>query len=273
MSCSSQLRMGDLDLLLAFLGEARSAEPGEGMPWDVLAGLLELIHCDDGVQYQEIDVAHERNPVCQDLTGDGTHDLWDARRLDPAFVEQVEGDELERRTWQQWWADPMCSYPQRSGDRRSVFHTGDFFPTTHDLLNRPAVHDQSGHPKAVMIVQLPAPPGFERRLAFARRSDGGFTDRDRQIVELLRPHLQEIWLDAERRRAGVPALTPREWEVLELTAAGCSHAEVAARLFLSVGTVRKHMEHVRERLGVHSATAAAALAMPHRPVRQGRLPR
>jgi hypothetical protein len=37
-----------------------------------------------------------------------------------------------------------------------------------------------------------------------------FSERGRQIAMLLRPHLQEIWLDAERRRAGVPALTARE---------------------------------------------------------------
>jgi DNA-binding NarL/FixJ family response regulator len=84
---------------------------------------------------------------------------------------------------------------------------------------------------------------------------------------LLRPHLQEIWLDAERRRAGVPRLTAREWEVLALAAHGMPYAEIAARLHLSAGTVRKHMEHVRERLGVHSVTAAAAVAMPHAPAR------
>ena len=82
---------------------------------------------------------------------------------------------------------------------------------------------------------------------------------------LLRPHLQEIWLDAERRRAGVPQLTPREWELLALAAGGMPYAAIAGRLFISVGTVPKHMEHVRERLGVHSIPAAAAVAMPHAP--------
>lgn len=92
-----------------------------------------------------------------------------------------------------------------------------------------------------------------------------FTERDRQVVELLRPHLQEIWLKAERRRSHVPRLTAREWQVLALGGAGLSYAEIAARLFLSPGTVREHMEHIRERLGVHSVGAAAALALPHAP--------
>jgi DNA-binding CsgD family transcriptional regulator len=56
--------------------------------------------------------------------------------------------------------------------------------------------------------------------------------------------------------------------VLEL-AASVTHAEIVARLFLSTGTVRKHMEHVRERLGVHSTAAAAARALP-RPHTAGR---
>lgn len=82
---------------------------------------------------------------------------------------------------------------------------------------------------------------------------------------MLRPHLQEIWLDAERRRAGVPQLTPREWQVLGMAGAGLGYVEIASALFVSVATVRKHMEHVRERLGVHSVMAAAAVALPHAP--------
>ena len=98
-----------------------------------------------------------------------------------------------------------------------------------------------------------------------RHSGLAFDERDRQLAALLRPHLQEIWLDAERRRAGIPPLTAREWEVLALAAAGMPYAAIAEQLFISTGTVRKHMEHVRERLGVHSIPAAAVLAMPHAP--------
>jgi DNA-binding CsgD family transcriptional regulator len=34
-------------------------------------------------------------------------------------------------------------------------------------------------------------------------------------------------------------------------------------LFISVGTVRKHMEHIFDRTGVRSRALAAALVMPH----------
>ena len=50
---------------------------------------------------------------------------------------------------------------------------------------------------------------------------------------------------------------------------GLAYAEIAAAMFVSVHTVRKHMEHVRERLGVHSVRAAAALALPHAPGARG----
>jgi DNA-binding NarL/FixJ family response regulator len=95
-----------------------------------------------------------------------------------------------------------------------------------------------------------------------RGSGPPFTERDRQLAALARPHLQEIWLDAEQRRRGVPRLSRREWDVLERAATGMTYGDIAAELFISVGTVRKHMEHVRERLGVHSVTAAAAVALP-----------
>jgi DNA-binding CsgD family transcriptional regulator len=122
---------------------------------------------------------------------------------------------------------------------------------------------------AELVVSLPAPPGEARRFLFVRSSGREFDARDRQVIELLRPHLHEVWLDAERRRAGVPALSPREWEVLALAGAGASTPEIAAALWISVGTVRKHMEHVREKLGVHTMAEAAASALPHGPAVTG----
>ncbi len=50
-----------------------------------------------------------------------------------------------------------------------------------------------------------------------------------------------------------------------MATAGLSFPEITRELFISVGTVRKHMEHVRSRLGVHSIAAAGAMALPHRP--------
>jgi DNA-binding CsgD family transcriptional regulator len=53
-------------------------------------------------------------------------------------------------------------------------------------------------------------------------------------------------------------LTRREREIVALVAEGRSNAEIAARLWLSPGTVRIHLQHVYEKLGVRSRTAAVA---------------
>jgi len=55
-----------------------------------------------------------------------------------------------------------------------------------------------------------------------------------------------------------PPLTAREREVLELVAAGKTNAEIAETIWIAPGTVRKHLENIYEKLGVHSRTAAVA---------------
>jgi ATP/maltotriose-dependent transcriptional regulator MalT len=58
-------------------------------------------------------------------------------------------------------------------------------------------------------------------------------------------------------------LTPREVEVLRLVAAGLSDADVAARLFVSVHTVKTHLRAIYGKLDVPSRTAAARVAVEH----------
>jgi RNA polymerase sigma factor (sigma-70 family) len=54
----------------------------------------------------------------------------------------------------------------------------------------------------------------------------------------------------------IEALTAREREVLLLVADGLTNAEVAERLWISPGTVRRHLENVYAKLGVRTRTAA-----------------
>jgi two-component system nitrate/nitrite response regulator NarL len=58
-----------------------------------------------------------------------------------------------------------------------------------------------------------------------------------------------------------PVLTPREREVLELIAGGLSAPSIAARLHLSTPTVKTHLAHVYEKLGVSDRAAAVAEGM------------
>ena len=57
----------------------------------------------------------------------------------------------------------------------------------------------------------------------------------------------------------VEPLSEREFEVLQLVAAGHPNREIADELFVTVDTVKKHVTHVLGKLGVDNRTQAAAL--------------
>jgi DNA-binding NarL/FixJ family response regulator len=89
-----------------------------------------------------------------------------------------------------------------------------------------------------------------------------FSERDRDLLALLRPHLHQAYLDAERRRRPVPQLTTRHWELLRLVAAGLTNAQIARRLDVTEKTVGKHLENIYTRLQVSGRTAAVTRAFP-----------
>ena len=88
------------------------------------------------------------------------------------------------------------------------------------------------------------------------RADGpDFSDHERWILTLVRPHLAEFER-TRRNQRGADRLTRRQSELLDLVAAGLTNRQVARRLGLSEGTVRRHLENIFTRLGVSSRTAA-----------------
>jgi len=67
-----------------------------------------------------------------------------------------------------------------------------------------------------------------------------------------------------RRSNDAPALTDREREILGLIAEGKSLPEIAKELYLGVTTVKTHVQHLYEKLGVSDRAAAVAEAMRRR---------
>lgn len=63
---------------------------------------------------------------------------------------------------------------------------------------------------------------------------------------------------APRAEVAGAGLSARENQVLDLVAGGASNVEIAERLWISPGTVRKHLEHIYLKLEVGSRTAALA---------------
>ncbi len=114
---------------------------------------------------------------------------------------------------------------------------------------------------------LPATPGWTAgpgrtlRLVFVRGPGPDFSDRHRDLLTLLRPHLHQAYLDAQRRRHPAPRLTARQRELLPLVAAGHTNAQIARRLGISEGTVRTHLENIYRLLQVSSRTAAVTRAL------------
>jgi two-component system, NarL family, response regulator LiaR len=71
-------------------------------------------------------------------------------------------------------------------------------------------------------------------------------------------------IELARSNAGMrpvrSALTPREWEVLDLLTTGASTQEISKELVVSVDTVQTHIKHILRKLRVHSRAEAIARA-------------
>jgi ATP/maltotriose-dependent transcriptional regulator MalT len=61
-------------------------------------------------------------------------------------------------------------------------------------------------------------------------------------------------------RGTAAELSKREAEVLELVRAGLSNEQIAKTLWISATTVKVHLRHIFEKLGVRSRTEAALAA-------------
>lgn len=160
--------------------------------------------------------------------------------------------------WRHYRASLHCSYPDRTGDDRSVTMRTDFY-TTPEWKHTPMYGDVL---RDFGLFELMCPfPGIGRRsrrlLFFRSGSSCNFTEQDRFALALLRPHLKEM-IGRRGDRVGAVSLTERQTELMGLVADGRTNAEIAVTLHLSPHTVRTHLTNIFERLGVSTRAAAVA---------------
>jgi DNA-binding CsgD family transcriptional regulator len=246
----------DLRALGAIVSQDRSDLPDtEGLPPSLLADLMGQIRC-ESISLERYD------------TGRHVHGLLQATDADD---DPEVPDSFARTFWTHYWDCRVCSYPIRAGDLRSVVKTSDFYSVRQwhstgmyaDCIRPQGIE----HHLMLALPELPeqaAGPGRYLRLVLHRGPGPDFSERDRALLVLLRPHLHQAFLDAERRRHPVPRLTPRQNELLRLLPAGHTNGQIARRLGISEGTVRTHLENIYGKLGVSSRTAAVTRAFPDR---------
>ena len=314
--------------MLEFLRDASSVEGLDPFPRPVLESLRRLVPTDE-IYYSELDRVRSIA-------------LWSA---------EVPGDadESEEPTyWDVREQHPVCRHHEITGDFRAL-KLSDFL--TRSELRRTDIYWDYFRPWGAeyeMCVGLDAPLTHTKVFLFNRAGGRDFTERDRAVLDFLRPHLANLWAAAQVRRRAVqalelleeadaglvildgigriehatpealrllpayfrdygsglpeeiaawmleasqapspeplrikgdglsllvhhvggallleeerdpPPLTEREREILDLVAAGKTNSEIAEAIWIAPGTVRKHLENIYEKLGVHSRTAAIA---------------
>lgn len=225
-----------------------------GLPLSLLSDLKDQIRC-DSISFEGFDSRRQRMPFAQIIPAD----------------DDVGAPWRQDAHWAHYWDCQPCSYPDRTGDLRTFIKIADFYTPRqwhstgmYTDLYRPQDIEHELMLTLPATAGIPAEPGQTVRLFFFRGPGSDFSETDRALLTLLRPHLHQAYLDAERRRHPPPELTPRHQQLLDLLAAGHTNAQIARQLGLSEGTIRTHLENLYRRLQVPSRTAAVTRALATR---------
>lgn len=238
----------DLRRLLEAVEPARCTGPGAEVPDSSLRDLPAALGCDfASLQVTNLS-AHTEFVQC------------------PAFPDDKEFEddpEFDRLSWLAH--EEAFSYPQRSGDYVSVTRSTDTLPGVTRGPHFWAFVDACGSERRRWLAALvPLPPDgpVDRRLLLWRTDGSDFTDRDVLLLTLLRPHVVALHERQAVANTGVPHLSPRQWEVLRLVAAGRTNTQIAHLLAVAEGTVRKHLENIYALLDANSRTEAVLRVGP-----------
>ncbi len=241
------IRARDVRTLLQLSDPLHRSEPVESVWESALSTIKALVPC-DAVSFPIQDIAH-RGCVSREFT-----DKYETY-LDPADNPAY---------WNLFWS-AHCSYPQRSGDYITVTRPTDF-ESTRQILNGPTGEFlRVNAMRHEVIVPMPPLNAMDYQIMLWRVDGSDFSERDRLLLSMVRPHLVAIRDATFKRDAEPPPLTRRQGQLLSLVAAGLTNRQIARQLGVSEHTVRKHVENIFERLQVNSRTAAVTRAFPGNP--------
>jgi len=173
--------------------------------------------------------------------------------------------------------NPCVAHYRRTGDGRAT-KISDFL-TQRELRGLGYYSEylrKVGLEYRISIV-VPKPPRSAVALALGR-SGRDFSERDRLVLDLLRPHLAQahdnaLALERLREASDRPrpdetplsreslrplGLTDRETDILLAIARGQTNKQIAAGLYVSPFTVKTHLQRVYRKLGAGSRTEAVA---------------
>jgi NarL family two-component system response regulator LiaR len=98
----------------------------------------------------------------------------------------------------------------------------------------------------ILLVQV-------RQASEAKKISSKNGDRFKVAIQASEPEYQKILESTP--------LTARELEILDLIVAGCNNADIAEKLYITIGTVKTHVRNILNKLCVDDRTQAAVRAL------------
>ena len=257
----ARLRQRDLKATLSYLRGLYTHRDPESFKWHVLGTITNLVPS-ELTTYNEFDLRTSEN-------------VWEWEPTPADFAELTEAFAAHMDE------NPCVAYYRRTGDGRTT-RISDFLTQRElrglgyysEYLRRVGLEHR-------MSIVLPKDSHSVIALALGR-SGRDFSERDRLVLDLLRPHLMQAHKNASDLARLQPdptrsapsneallswkafqrlGLSGREVEILLGVARGQTNRRIAASLYISPLTVKTHLQRVYRRLGVESRMEALARAL------------